>query len=138
MDRVKIDWNDKQVVKEVGQVLDRACKAVARRVYADMKRTSAFKDKTGTLRSRIRMHQSRYRDGGYVVMSAAPHTHLVEYGHDLVRVGKSRITKDLKRRGKGRVIGKVPEHSFVRSAVKKHRLPGERYIARKIKQAVGQ
>jgi hypothetical protein len=148
---VRIDWNDRQVVKEVQEVMDRAGHVVARRLYGAVKRSSAFKDKTGTLRSRIRMHKSRFKDGGYVVMSAAPHTHLVEYGHDLVKGGSlpggtgikkrvlaARHTQDPSRRGKGKKVGRVPAHSFILSALTRHKQWGERYIKRRISREVGQ
>ena len=57
---------------------------VARKIEAEAKASTAFKDQTGKLRRSIRAVKSRYVEGGWIVKAggrSAPHAHLVEFGH---------------------------------------------------------
>ena len=51
----------------------------------------------------IKAKKSKFQNGGYIVKAAAPHAHLVEYGHAMV-------THD------GRTVGHVAAHPFLRLA----------------------
>jgi HK97 gp10 family phage protein len=53
-------------------------------IEAEAKSSTAFTDITGALRKSIRAVKSKYDEGGWIVKAggrAAPHAHLVEYGH---------------------------------------------------------
>ena len=71
---------------------------IAKQVQDDAKASTAFKDYKGTsresqwskdhwgdnarrLRKGIKAKKSKYDGGGWIVLSTAPHSHLVEYGH---------------------------------------------------------
>ena len=71
---------------------------IAAQVFEKAKASTAFRDKTGRLRQSIWIYRSKYKDGGYVVYVKAPHSHLVEFGHDLV------VEKD------GTVVKHVPNY----------------------------
>lgn len=87
-------WSD-EIVKAIGDAMLRATKDRA---------LSAFKDKTGVLRARIRRKKSRFDKDTTIVGAFAPHAHLVEFGHDL-KVEKG-----------GAVVGHVPAHPFLSPA----------------------
>lgn len=77
--RVEIDT--KAVDQMLAEYLDQNSLEVAKVVATRARATTAFKDKTGTLRRSIRAKKSRYPDGGAIVSAGAPHSHLIEFGH---------------------------------------------------------
>ena len=88
---------------EIQKIIDANCSEVADLVTKVAQTTSAFSDKTGTLRGSIRKKKSKFENGGYVVESKAPHAHLIEYGH--VKIAWGHVTG-----------GRVPAHPFMRPA----------------------
>lgn len=91
------------IIGDVDETLHEAANEVA----AEAKRTTAFRDKTGTLRSRIKVVKSKFPEGGWLVVADASHAHLVERGHLLVIKGKGGIV---------RVVGHVTAKPFLRPA----------------------
>jgi len=87
---------------EVIQAVDANLEETADLVYSEAKSSSAFSDKTGNLRKSLKKKKSKFKDGGYIVFSKAPHAHLVEYGHAVAGTGK-----------------RVPPHPFLRPALEK-------------------
>lgn len=86
---------------------------IAAQVFEKAKSSTAFRDKTGRLRQSIWIYRSKYKDGGYVVYVKAPHSHLVEFGHEqIAKDGETRlmVTKD------GQVLDHVPGKHFLRKA----------------------
>lgn len=65
------------------------------------KQATQFGIKTGNLRKGIGKRESRFNDG-FVAGSFMPHTHLLEYGHAVVRNGE--------------VVGHAPAYPFVEPA----------------------
>ena len=97
---------DAQIV-EVIRAVNSNLSETADFVLSEAKTTSLFADKTGNLRKSLKKKISRYEDGGYLVLSKAPHAHLVEFGHEMVT-------------SKGQATGKrVPPHPFLRTATEK-------------------
>lgn len=92
------------VVGNVEETLHEAAKAVA----AEARRTSAFRDKTGRLRGKIKVEKSKFTGGGYIVTARSPHASLVERGHLLVLKSKKGIVK---------VVGHVTPKPFLRPAL---------------------
>jgi hypothetical protein len=75
----------------------------------------------GALKSDITVTTHRYKDGTpYVTVQPGKYTarvaQWVEYGHRLVRGGYSKVLKNGKTRGIGKVIGDVAAHPFIRPA----------------------
>ena len=75
----------------------------------------------GALRSDIVVRMTRDDDGTLIaVVGPAKLTRwvarLVEYGHRLVRGGRSRVLKNGKTKGPGKEIGTVQAHPFIRPA----------------------
>ena len=101
LSRLRVDANKVEDVLYEGAV-----------IYADEAKRRAPKRKTGNLKGSIKAKRGKKR-GAQVqtyrsVFTAtdfhkAPHDHLVEFGHDLVRNGKK--------------VGEVKEHPFFRPAV---------------------
>ena len=89
---------------------------VAKQVFQEAKRTSAFVDRTGNLRKSIRKRKSKFPDGGYIVIATGRnrgrekgfHAHLVEFGHVKVLWGR-------------RTNERVPPYPFMRPALEKAR-----------------
>lgn len=125
---VRAEWPADIDLQEVFDWVNANCEVLANEVAADARASAAFQDYKGTpresaysrakwgpkakkLRKSIRVRKSKYLGGGYIVMSDAPHAHLVEFGHVLVRGGK--------RYQGGVEIGFVPAHPFLRPAVDK-------------------
>ena len=92
-------------LSEIKGPMDEVFKAYAERVRDEARASTAFEDRARKLRPSIRIKKSKFEDGGYIVYSKEPHAHLVELGHLQVRNGK--------------VVGFVPAHSFLRTALEK-------------------
>ena len=90
---------------EINRAIDANCEEVAEVVLDEARASAAFDDKTGKLRKSIKMKESKFDDGGFIVYSNAPHAHLVEFGHDQIKGG--------------RVVGHVEAHPFLRPAKEK-------------------
>ena len=101
-----VDIDTRAFELELGKFIFENALAIAEQISADAKATTLFKDKTGTLRKKIRVRKSKYDGGGYIVVASAPHAHLVEYGHALVRNVKT--------------IGRIAPRPFLRSAKDKN------------------
>jgi len=113
-----------EVLRRVNIAIDDAAMALASEIKARAKGSTAFRDykntereniysrkhhKSGTmLRQSIKHKRSKFPDGGAIVYASAPHAHLVEFGHALVEGRKFMPTY-------GQVIGRVREHSYLRS-----------------------
>lgn len=90
---------DPAVAQYVGENLEELASDVER----EAKATDFPTSKTGALKKSISTQKSLYEGGGYIVKAAAPHAHLVEFGHIMVTRG-------------GRVVGHVPAHPFLHKA----------------------
>lgn len=94
---------------EVIKVINHNFKEVATIAHNEAKTTAEFIDKTGNLRSSIKMRKSRYEDGGYIVRASGRgkdkgyHAANVEFGHVMIAWGHPT--------GK-----RVPPHPFMRKA----------------------
>ncbi|AGW13812.1 HK97 gp10 family phage protein [Megalodesulfovibrio gigas] len=114
-----------ELLRLVNVAIDDAAMEIAVAIKASAKASTAFRDyknterenvyskkhhKSGTmLRQSIKHKKSKFPDGGAIVYSAAPHAHLVEFGHALVEGRKFLPTY-------GQVIGHVKAHSYLRSS----------------------
>lgn len=103
-------------LREIMDAIDQSLEATAQFVEHEAQITSAFQDKTGLLRKRIKLKKSKFEDGGYIVQARAPHAHLVEFGH--VKFLWGRPTGE-----------RVPPHPYLRPALEK----GIRYAVGKFK-----
>ena len=92
--------------EDVLAAVDQNLEQVAETVETEAKNSNAFSDLTGSLRRKISKRKSRYEDGGYFVISRAPHSHLIEYGHVKILWGKPTGER-------------VPPHAFLRPALEK-------------------
>ena len=70
----------KEILKKVSQATKKTEKKGADLVYNAAKSSREFKNKDNNLRNSIYKLKSKYKDGGYIVLSNAPHAHLIEYG----------------------------------------------------------
>ena len=77
---VAMEWNGKKVSADVRKALEKATGEGADNILKAAKTTTDFKDDTGNLRRSIVKKKSRFKNGGHIVKTSAPHAHLVEYG----------------------------------------------------------
>lgn len=100
--RVEVNWVSSPNLAPIQNALDDDLEDLARNIEAKAQASSLFVDRTGKLRSKIRMkrHSSGY---GFIVEVRWNSAHLVEFGHDIV-------TSD------GRIIGHVRAYPFLRTA----------------------
>ncbi len=85
------------IIKELGS---KGAKLIKK--HAVKNGVEGFNDLTGLLRSRIKSKKGQVQERTYIAGAFAPHAHLVEYGHALVKNGV--------------VYGHVPAHPFIRPA----------------------
>lgn len=104
--KVTVDIDPKALAEGMAKMLEPQLKDVAGEIAEEARATSAFADKTGNLRKSIKVRKSKFENGGYIVLSTAPHAHLIEFGHDMVT-------------RKGRKVGEVPPYPFLRPAANK-------------------
>ena len=82
-------------------------------IVNDAKTSHGYKDRTGNLSKGFKVRKSKFKNGGYLALNTAPHAHLIEFGHDLVKGGK-------KDKG-GEVIGFIEGKPFMRPALERQR-----------------
>ena len=93
---VKFDFS--VLEQKVAEYIEDNAEAIAKQVARDAR--VSVNVVTGNLKKGIRARKSKFDDGGWIVISTAPHSHLVEYGHG----GKS----------------PAPPHAFLRPALEKN------------------
>ena len=74
---VKFDFS--KFEKELAEHINDNAESIARDIAADAR--ASVNVVTGNLKKGIRAKKSKFDDGGWIVLSSAPHSHLVEYGH---------------------------------------------------------
>src|SRR6056297_1127534 len=74
---VRLDFSEIEV--KISEYINENAEQIAKQIARDAR--SSVNRKTGTLKRRIRAKESKFDDGGWIVNSSAPHSHLVEYGH---------------------------------------------------------
>lgn len=61
----KLEWNDKEVIRDVDKIIDKVSKEGAEKVAADARRLVPVK--TGALKKSIKVSKSKFEGGGHVV-----------------------------------------------------------------------
>ena len=74
---VKFDFTE--VEQKVAEYINDNAEVIAKQVAVDAR--SSINSITGNLKKGIRAKKSKFDDGGWIVVSNAPHSHLVEFGH---------------------------------------------------------
>ncbi|MFH2075421.1 MAG: HK97-gp10 family putative phage morphogenesis protein [Pseudomonadota bacterium] len=64
------EWNDRELLKDVGNAVEVACMEGAEAVAATARRM--VKKKTGTLAGQIEVKASKFKDGGAIVQAQGP------------------------------------------------------------------
>lgn len=77
MTRVEFDFSE--IEKQIAEHINENAEIIAKQVQDDAK--ASVKVVTGNLKNGIKARKSKYEGGGWIVLSTAPHSHLVEYGH---------------------------------------------------------
>jgi HK97 gp10 family phage protein len=118
---------DELSTKQADAAIRKALKAGGEIERAAISERAPIKDTTGgslpdgALANDIVVKINRSDQGNlYAVVGPDKYTawvaRFVEYGHRLVRGGRSRLLKNGKTRGPGTQVGTVPEHPFIRPA----------------------
>jgi len=111
-----VEFDLSKVGFDVAEYINDNAEEIAKQIAIDARSSNAFQDYKGTdresnrsklkysngrkLRKSIKAKESKFDDGGWIVIATAPHAHLVEYGHG----GKS----------------PAPAHPFLRPALGKN------------------
>ena len=66
---MKLEWFGEKVMKAIRVATGTCEETVARMIVSDAKASGSFRDRTGALRRSIRMADSKYKDGGKLVMA---------------------------------------------------------------------
>ena len=74
---VKFDF--KEIDMKLAEYINDNAEKIAKKIARDAR--ASVNVITGNLKKGIRAKESRFDDGGWIVVSTAPHSHLVEYGH---------------------------------------------------------
>lgn len=122
---MRLEWQGNKVFAQCKDVVEKKLKEGAELVARDAKATVRPHRYTGNLEDGIKVYKSKFPDGGYIVASEGPHTHLVELGtrgDRSPKKGKIMFWID-KRTGKeivARKVKKMPRMPFMRPALHKN------------------
>lgn len=94
----QVEFDFSEIEQQIAEHINENAEAIAKDIARDAR--ASVNVKTGNLKKSIRAKKSKFEDGGWIVISTAPHAHLVEYGHG----GKS----------------PAPPHPFLRPALDKN------------------
>jgi len=118
---------DQLVAEHINDNAEQIAKQIAVDAKTDLRSREAksLVKLSGNLAKGIRAVRSKFDDGGWIVISRAPHSHLVEFGTKKVR--KSEDGKSLVAMGKdgkpiffGPEVGPMPAKPFLRPALDKN------------------
>lgn len=133
----RVEWQQKKCVKYYEVKLNTLCKKGAEMIASSARTIliSGGHKKTGNLIKGIEVLKSKFKDGGYIAISTAPHTFLAEFG--TIRPRKPTKHEYMKIEIDGRIIfAKVvvpmPEIPFMRPAAQRNKAR----IYRMFKEAV--
>ena len=90
----KLEWNDKEVLKTVGNIVKSVSKDVAEMVLADAKKILATKSKeaTGDLASQGEVKKSKFPEGGHIVGFQLTGNWKPPYRASFVELGTHKMT----------------------------------------------
>jgi len=92
-----VEFDLSKVGFDVAEYINDNAEEIAKQIAIDARSSNAFQDYKGTdresnrsklkysngrkLRKSIKAKESKFDDGGWIVIVTAPHAHLIEYGH---------------------------------------------------------
>lgn len=112
-----VQFDFAEIDKKIAEHINDNAEQIAKQIARDAK--ASINEVTGNLSKGIRAVKSRYEDGGWIVVSRAPHSHLVEFGTSEVRQSpEGKVLYDPKTKTFfGRVVGPMPAKPFLRPAL---------------------
>ncbi len=78
MNRVDVRIDTKEFEMELARHINENAESIAKQIAQDARNSVGVV--TGNLKKGIKARKSRYEDGGWIVLSTAPHAHLLEFG----------------------------------------------------------
>jgi hypothetical protein len=131
MSLVEIQLDPARVVVDVMRKFDvslkKAATAVKDGIATDLERRRKYTmyEGLGNLAKGMKVRKSKFPNGGYIIISTAPHTHLVEFGGRYLRFAKrSRAMAFRDSQGRlivRRIVDKMPKRPFMRPGLRKRR-----------------
>ena len=79
MGNVVVKFDFKKLDQLVAEHINDNAEQIAKQIAKDAR--TSVNIKTGNLRKGIRARKSKFDDGGWIVISKAPHSWIVEHGH---------------------------------------------------------
>lgn len=76
---MRSEFDFAEIEQKIAEYINDNAEVIAKQVAVDAK--ASVNVVTGNLKKGIRAKKSKYEYGGWIVLSTAPHSHLVEYGH---------------------------------------------------------
>jgi len=118
--KVDVDLDFTKLDQLVAEHINDNAEQIAKQIAVDAK--AMIHDVTGNLRRGIRARKSRFEDGGWIVVSRAPHSHLVEFGTLNPRSSEDgKVLYDPKTDTFfGKEVGPMPAKPFLRPALDKN------------------
>lgn len=117
MSEVKLEWDD-TLPKQYFDTAKEATYKVAKKVEGTAKRLAPVK--TGNLKKRITAGRTKKPITMSFVYANAPHSHLIEYGHQVVRGG--------------RVVGHAPARPYLRPALEANSRSGTAIVEKELRK----
>ena len=116
---VKAEFDFREFNQELAEFINDNCEVIAKKVAKDAR--ASINVVTGNLKKGIRAKESKFEDGGWIVMATAPHAHLVEYGGKNVRRPiNAKVMKSADGKFYGQEVAPMPAKPFLRPALEKN------------------
>ena len=79
MGQAHVEFNFSEFEEKLADHINENAEQIARQIAADAR--AKVNVVTGNLRKGIKAKKSKFEDGGWIVLSSAPHSWIVEHGH---------------------------------------------------------
>jgi hypothetical protein len=118
---VTVGFDLTEFEKKLADHINENAEAIAKQVARDAR--AKIHSVTGNLRKGVRAKKSKFDDGGWIVVSTAPHSMLVEYGGENVRRPLTKKFMKFEKYGAksgmffGKEVAKMPAKPFLRPAL---------------------
>jgi HK97 gp10 family phage protein len=131
----QIEFDFSEMEKKVAEYINDNAETIAKQIARDAR--AKIHSVTGNLRKRVRAKKSKFDDGGWIVVSTAPHSMLVEYGGENVRQPLTKKFMKFEKYGAqsgtfyGKEVAKMPAKPFLRPALNENIAAAKRLFGAK-------
>ena len=127
---MKLEWNDEEVLRDIGKITAKVTKEGAKKVMRDARRycpvektgkADKWGNRPGSLRASIRIQKSKFKGGGYLVVAGGKGSWGDPFYAPFVELGTPGTTYQTRAPKRSGARLAVQAHPFIRKALARNK-----------------